>query len=113
MGLVPVLPTESNVAHTTPPPHKTQPCPSRARLTALARSFYRLVDTPPIQLAGHNRGHSQHTEPKEQTMYFWNVAQLFAERAITWQTAIHALRNRPIAVAGKGGSYIVDPAFEG
>ena len=46
-------------------------------------------------------------------MYFWNVAQLFAERAITWQTAIHALRNRPIAVAGKGGSYIVDPAFEG
>ncbi len=42
-------------------------------------------------------------------MYIVNVLNLWWERKITFQTVVHALRRRPIAVAGKGGAYIVDP----
>ena len=45
-------------------------------------------------------------------MYAFNVLMLVLERKITMLTAIYAAKERPIAVAGRGGSYIVDPTFE-
>lgn len=45
-------------------------------------------------------------------MYFVNVIRLVAARRITLATAIYALRERPIAVAGKRGGYVVDPNWE-
>ena len=32
-----------------------------------------------------------------------------AKQYVMGSTVVHALRRRPIAVAGKGGAYIVDP----
>lgn len=49
---------------------------------------------------------------KEWAMYLLNVLQLWVTRKITFQTVLHALECRPIAVAGRGGSYIVDPDFQ-
>lgn len=45
-------------------------------------------------------------------MYAFNVLMLVLERKITMLTAIYAAKERPIALAGRGGSYIVDPTFE-
>lgn len=45
-------------------------------------------------------------------MYTWNLLSLWFGRKITFRTVRHALKNRPIAVAGKRGSYAVDPDFE-
>lgn len=43
--------------------------------------------------------------------YAFNVATLFLQQKITWQTLRYALRERPVAVAGRRGGYIVDPDF--
>lgn len=45
-------------------------------------------------------------------MYAWNVLALLVSHKVTWRIATHALRERPIAVAGRGGSYVLDPDFE-
>lgn len=45
-------------------------------------------------------------------MYARNVMALLVSHEITWRSAIGALRERPIAVAGRGGSYVLDPDFE-
>lgn len=45
-------------------------------------------------------------------MYAWNVLVLLTSRKITWRSAIGALRERPSAAAGRGGSYVLDPDFE-
>ena len=42
-------------------------------------------------------------------MYLLNVMTLWCTRKINMRTVVHALRNRPSAVAGRGGSYHVDP----
>lgn len=42
-------------------------------------------------------------------MYALNVLKLWCAGKIDFRTVVHALRNRPIAVAGRGGSYHVDP----
>lgn len=42
-------------------------------------------------------------------MYVLNVLSLWYARKIDFRTVVHALKNRPIAVAGRGGSYHVDP----
>ncbi len=42
-------------------------------------------------------------------MYLWNLLGLLATRKITLQTAIYAIRVRLVAVAGRGGSFHVDP----
>lgn len=44
--------------------------------------------------------------------YFFNAFQLLLERKISYLTFRMALRQRPIAVAGRHGSYVVDPDFE-
>ena len=41
-------------------------------------------------------------------MYTINALLLLINRRITWQTFLYAVRERPIAVAGKGGSYQID-----
>ena len=43
------------------------------------------------------------------TMYTWNLLMLWLTRKITWATVIYAMKSRPIAVAGRGGSFHVDP----
>lgn len=45
-------------------------------------------------------------------IYAWNVLVLWGLRKIDWRTALHGLRHRPAALAGRGGSYIVDPDLE-
>lgn len=45
-------------------------------------------------------------------LYTRNVLALFVARKITFATARHAFKERPIAVAGKDGAYVVDPAFD-
>ncbi|WP_157896785.1 hypothetical protein [Acidovorax carolinensis] len=45
-------------------------------------------------------------------MYTWNLLSLWFSRKINFRTVRYALKNRPIAVAGSLGSYIVDPEFE-
>ena len=42
-------------------------------------------------------------------MYIFNVVPLWCARKIDFRTVVHALKKRPMAVAGKGGSYHVDP----
>ncbi len=42
-------------------------------------------------------------------MYVFNVLSLWCTRKINMRTVVHALRYRPIAVAGRGGSYHLDP----
>lgn len=42
-------------------------------------------------------------------MYTWNLLSLWAGRKITWPTVIYALKSQPIAVAGRDGSYHIDP----
>ena len=37
---------------------------------------------------------------------------LLVKRKINWQTALMAVRDRPVAVAGRGGSYAVDPDYD-
>lgn len=44
--------------------------------------------------------------------YAINVGRLLLRRKITWQTFKYSLRERPIAVAGHGGCYVVDPNFD-
>lgn len=44
--------------------------------------------------------------------YALNVAALFLRRKITIRTAIYALRNKPAAVCGARGGYIVAPGFD-
>ncbi len=44
--------------------------------------------------------------------YVWNVVSLWLTRKISLRTVVHAVQSRPVAVAGLGGSYIVDPTFE-
>lgn len=44
--------------------------------------------------------------------YVLNVVTLFLRREIDWRTLRYALRERPVAVAGRRGGYIVDPDFE-
>ena len=46
---------------------------------------------------------------RKQPMYVLNVLSLWCARKIDFHTVVHALKNRPIAVAGRGGSYHVDP----
>lgn len=41
--------------------------------------------------------------------YVFNAFSLWLARKIDLQTLLHALRNRPAAVAGRGGSYHIDP----
>lgn len=43
---------------------------------------------------------------------FWNILRLWATGKIGMRTAVYALREKPVAVAGKGGGYIIDPRFE-
>jgi hypothetical protein len=45
-------------------------------------------------------------------MYASNALVHWVSRDITWRSALRALRERPIAVAGRGGAYVVDPDFE-
>jgi len=45
-------------------------------------------------------------------MYVVNLLRLVLARRIQLRTAWRALQERPIAVAGRGGSYVVDPAFD-
>jgi len=40
------------------------------------------------------------------------VGRLLLRRRITWQTFKYSLRERPIAVAGRAGCYVVDPDFD-
>lgn len=42
-------------------------------------------------------------------MYLWNLLTLWVAGKIDWHSVVYALRERPIAVAGRGGSYHVDP----
>lgn len=42
-------------------------------------------------------------------MYFFNLMKLFLARKINFQTVKWAMKERPIAVCGRGGSYEVDP----
>lgn len=42
-------------------------------------------------------------------MYVLNLLTLWCASKIDFHTVVHALKNRPIAVAGRGGSYHVDP----
>ena len=44
--------------------------------------------------------------------YAFNVVSLWATRKISFQTVLYALREKPIAVAGRGGGYIVEPSFD-
>jgi hypothetical protein len=44
-------------------------------------------------------------------LYAFNVGRLLLRRRITWQTFKYSLRERPIAVAGRAGCYVVDPEF--
>jgi hypothetical protein len=45
-------------------------------------------------------------------MYYWNLFRLWISGKITWPVVRYALTDRPIAVAGKGGSFQVDDRFE-
>lgn len=45
-------------------------------------------------------------------LYVWNVLSLWRTRRISFRSLVMALKSRPIAVAGRDGSYIVDPTFE-
>jgi hypothetical protein len=45
-------------------------------------------------------------------MYAWNVFVHSVSRDNTWRSALRALRGRPIAVARRGGAYVVDPDFK-
>ena len=42
-------------------------------------------------------------------MYVLNVLSLWCARKIDFRTVVHALKKRPMAVAGRGGSYHIDP----
>ena len=42
-------------------------------------------------------------------MYTMNVLSLWLSGKVDFRTVIHALRHRPSGVAGRGGSYHVDP----
>jgi len=44
--------------------------------------------------------------------YAINVGRLLLRRRITWQTFKYSLRERPSAVAGHAGCYVVDPDFD-
>ncbi len=44
--------------------------------------------------------------------YTFNAASLLCRRKIRWQTFLRAVRERPLAVCGPRGSYVVDPDFE-
>lgn len=48
----------------------------------------------------------------EASMYVVNLLRLVLARRIHPRTAWRALQERPIAVAGRGGSYVVDPDFD-
>lgn len=41
--------------------------------------------------------------------YTLNVLTLWCKRKIDFPIVVYALKKRPIAVAGRGGAYIVDP----
>lgn len=41
--------------------------------------------------------------------YAWTLLGLLANRKIHFQTFCMAMRERPMAVCGKGGAYHVDP----
>jgi hypothetical protein len=41
-------------------------------------------------------------------MYVLNLLSLWVARKITWATVRYAMKSRPVAVAGRGGSYQVD-----
>lgn len=45
----------------------------------------------------------------KQALYVLNVLSLWCARKIDLRTVVHALKKRPMAVAGRGGSYHVDP----
>lgn len=45
-------------------------------------------------------------------IYIRNVVFLWVDKKISWRTAFHGIRHFPIALAGRKGSYIVDPTFE-
>jgi hypothetical protein len=45
-------------------------------------------------------------------LYVWNVLSLWCDRKISFRTLVMSVKSRPIAVAGRDGSYIVDPTFE-
>lgn len=42
-------------------------------------------------------------------MYVLNVLSLWCARKIDFRTVVYAMKHRPIAVAGRGGSHHVDP----
>lgn len=45
----------------------------------------------------------------KQSVYVFNVLSIWFARKIDIRTVIYAVRNRPSAVAGRGGLYHVDP----
>lgn len=44
--------------------------------------------------------------------YALNLLPLVLARRVWVRTALKALREHPIAVCGRGGSYVVDPTFD-
>ncbi len=70
-----------------------------------------------IRIAHEGSAKTQKRNPPAQAIlwtcrYTWNAACYLLRRRIRFRTFVMALRERPIAVAGKGGSYILDPDFE-
>lgn len=45
--------------------------------------------------------------------YIWTATKLLIQGKIRWEIYRMALREWPIAVAGKGGGYVLDPDFPG
>ncbi|MDU4254587.1 hypothetical protein [Pseudomonas sp.] len=45
--------------------------------------------------------------------YVLSVAKHYLNGCLTTRDAIYALRKRPIAVASKGGTWVIDPDFMG
>lgn len=45
-------------------------------------------------------------------MYFYNALSLLIHRNIGFRNFLYCLKVRPIAVCGRGGSFIVDPDFD-
>lgn len=44
--------------------------------------------------------------------YLAAVTCLFVTRRIRFRALCHGLRHYPVALAGRGGAYIVDPSFK-
>jgi hypothetical protein len=44
--------------------------------------------------------------------YLRNLTHLYLTKRIAWSTVLYAIRERPIAIAGRQGAWIVDPDFD-